>query len=180
VDAVLNTTHAMLVKQCGNKRTYGTWDADYTTLVSSQTRSIPHIKTCCSKWAADKRECTVPDGGSVADTVPDIFVPANCKEALELEDFAPVYATYCPPGWFVDEVCARVTSSKWVPACCKRCEACGPGRFKTEIYAVCSGATFIDTEKKGCETSCLSNSYRKDGRCFRCEQCSTTGTGEHG
>ena len=180
VDAVLNTTHAMLVKQCGNKRTYRTWDADYTTLVSSSTRSIPYIKTCCSKWAAGKRECTVPDGGSVADTVVDIFVPANCKAALELEDFAPVQATYCPPGWYVDKACAERTPNAWQADCCKRCEACGPGRFKTEIYGLCSGATFIDTEKNGCETSCLSNSYRKDGRCYRCEQCSTTGTGEHG
>jgi len=178
VEAVLNSTHAMMVKQCGNKRTYRTWDADYTTV--ELTRSIPYIKTCCSKWGAGKKECTVPDGGSVADSVPDILVPANCKEALELEDFAPVHTTYCPPGWYVDKDCAERTPDAWLADCCKRCRACGPGQYKTEVYGACSGATFIDTEKRGCETSCLSNSYRKDGRCYRCEQCSTTGTGEHG
>ena len=79
----------------------------------------------------------------------------------------------------MDQACAQVAPNAWVPDCCKRCDACGPGFFKTEMYAACTGATFIDTEKNGCERSFLSNSYRKDGRCYRCEQCSTTGTGEH-
>ncbi|MBV5335459.1 hypothetical protein JZU48_00035, partial [bacterium] len=175
VDATLSTTDAVQTKQCGNKRTYRTWDALQSTLVSKEDRSIPMTQTCCSK-AMDRTACT--ESENAVDL--DAWIGKNCKETSELEDMERVQTTYCPPGWYVAEACARITPDKWVPDCCKRCEACGPGRFKTETYAVCSGATFIDTEQNGCETSCLSNSYRKDGRCFRCEQCSTTGTGEHG
>ena len=175
VDATLSTTDAVQTKQCGNKRTYRTWDALQSTLVSKEARSIPMTQTCCSK-SRDGTVCTPSENAVDLDA----WIGTNCKEASELEDMERVQTTYCPPGWYVDEACARVTPDKWVPDCCKRCEACGPGRFKTETYAACSGATFIDTEQNGCETSCLSNSYRKDGRCFRCEQCSTTGTGEHG
>jgi len=174
VDATLSTTHAVQIKQCGNKRTYRTWDALQSTLVSKEDRSIPMTQTCCSK-SRDGTACTQSENAVDLDA----WIGINCKEASELEDMERVQTTYCPPGWYVDEACATITPDKWVPDCCKRCEACGPGRFKTETYAACSGATFIDTEQNGCETSCLSNSYRKDGRCYRCEQCSTTGTGEH-
>ena len=171
LDVNLNTTHAMLHKQCGNKRTYRTWDALQT--VPQEFRSIPLTQTCCStKKAAAEKECTESEHSS--------WIDENCKDALELEDVAPVKETYCPPGWYVDQVCAEGTPAAWAPDCCKRCGGCSGGMFRTESYVTCTGATYIDTEQNGCEQSCLSNSYKKDGNCYRCESCSTTGTGEHG
>ena len=175
VDATLNTTHAMLVQQCGNKRTYRTWDALQSTLMPSTVRSIPMTRTCCSQHR-NAQPCTQ---SQLEEDTREAWIARECKAASELEDLERVLETYCPPGWYVDEACAQVAPNAWVPDCCKRCDACGPGLFKTETYAACTGATFIDTEQNGCEQSCLSNSYRKDGRCYRCEQCSTTGTGEH-
>ena len=175
VDATLNTTHAMLVQQCGNKRTYRTWDARQSTLMPSTVRSIPMTRTCCSQHR-NTEPCTQ---SQLEEDTRDAWIARECKAASELEDLERVLETYCPPGWYVDEACAQVAPNAWVPDCCKRCDACGPGFFKTETYAACTGATFIDTEQNGCEQSCLSNAYRKDGRCYRCEQCSTTGTGEH-
>ena len=171
LDVNLNTTHAVQIKQCGNKRTYRTWDALQTVPV--EKRSIPLTQTCCStKKAGVDKECTESEHSS--------WIDENCKDALELEDVAPVKETYCPPGWYVDQACAEGTPAAWAPDCCKRCGGCSGGMFRTESYATCTGATYIDTEQNGCEQSCLSNSYKKDGNCYRCESCSTTGTGEHG
>ena len=171
LDVNLNTTHAVQIKQCGNKRTYRTWDALQTVPV--EKRSIPLTQTCCStKKAGVDKECTDSEHSS--------WIDENCKDALELEDVAPVKETYCPPGWYVDQACAEGTPAAWAPDCCKRCGGCSGGMFRTESYATCTGATYIDTEQNGCEQSCLSNSYKKDGNCYRCESCSTTGTGEHG
>ena len=169
-DVYMNTTHAMLHKQCGNKRTYRTWDPLQTR--PKEERSIPLVKTCCSMQLAGKAECTESEYLS--------WINENCQVALSLLDVAPVKETYCPPGWYVDKACAESTPAAWAPDCCKRCGGCAGSMFKTESFATCTGATFIDTERNGCNRDCLSNSYMKDGNCYRCESCSTTGTGEHG
>jgi hypothetical protein len=169
-DVDMNTTHAMLHKQCGNKRTYRIWDPLQT--VPKEVRSIPLVRTCCSMKLAGKAECTESEFSS--------WINENCQVALSLLDVAPVKETYCPPGWYVDKACAESTPAAWAPDCCKRCGGCTGSMFKTESYATCTGATFIDTERNGCNRDCLSNSYMKGGNCYRCESCSTTGTGEHG
>ena len=175
-DVELNATHAMLTKQCGNKRTYRIWDALQTRQITKDDRSIPIVQTCCSKPKSNGETCTLEEDKA------DVWIGNNCEVKNAMEDLQPVKETYCPPGWYVDESCATNAENKqnWAPDCCKRCTGCLGGMFKTENYATCTGATFIDTERNGCERSCLSNSYEKNGNCYRCEYCSTTGTGEHG
>jgi len=175
-NVLLGATQAVLVKQCGNKATFRTWDKDQTRPFGSEERSIPTVQTCCSQLISPTlaANCTREEDNANA------FISENCKTALEMQDFEPVQQNYCPPGWWVDESCAQKSSSIWSPDCCKRCLDCTGSMFKTENYAECSGATYIDTQATGCERRCLSNSYEKDGRCYRCESCAPRGTGEHG
>lgn len=175
VDVELNATHALLIKECGNKRTYRMWDALQTKQISKDDRSIPIVQTCCSKSKSNGEKCTLDEDKA------EIWIGNNCEVKNAMEDLQPVKETYCPSGWYVDESCATNAENKqkWAPDCCKRCSVCLGSMFKTENYATCTGATYIDTQRNGCERSCLSNSYKKNGNCYRCEYCSTTGTGEH-
>lgn len=175
-NVLLRTTKAVLVQQCGNKATFRTWDKDQTRPYGSEERSIPKVQTCCSQLISE----TLADNCTSEEDNARIFIETNCKTEAEMQDFAPIEQNYCPPGWWVDESCAQKSSSVWSPDCCKRCLDCTGNMFKTESYAECTGATYIDTQATGCERRCLSNSYEKNGRCYRCESCSFIGTGEHG
>ncbi len=175
-NVLLGATQAVLVKQCGNKATFRMWDKDQTRPFGSEERSIPTVQTCCSQLISPN----LPDNCTREEDNANVFISENCKTEREMQDFEPVQQNYCPPGWWVDESCAQKSSSIWSPDCCKRCLDCTGNMFKTENYAECSGATYIDTQATGCERRCLSNSYEKNGRCYRCESCALTGTGEHG
>lgn len=175
-NVLLGATQAVLVKQCGNKATFRMWDKDQTRPYGSEERSIPMVQTCCSQLLSP----SLPDNCTRDEDNANVFISENCKTEREMQDFEPVQENYCPSGWWVDESCAQKSSSIWSPDCCKRCLDCTGNMFKTENYAECTGATYIDTQATGCERRCLSNSYEKDGRCYRCESCSLTGTGEHG
>ena len=175
-NVLLGATQAVLVKQCGNKATFRMWDKDQTRPYGSEERSIPMVQTCCSHLLSP----SLPDNCTRDEDNANVFISENCKTEREMQDFEPVQENYCPSGWWVDESCAQKSSSIWSPDCCKRCLDCTGNMFKTENYAECTGATYIDTQATGCERRCLSNSYEKDGRCYRCESCSLTGTGEHG
>ena len=174
-NVLLGATQAVLVKQCGNKATFRMWDKDQTRPFGSEERSIPTVQTCCSQLISPNLadNCTREEDNA------NVFISENCKTQGEMQDFEPVQQNYCPPGWWVDESCAQKSSSIWSPDCCKRCLDCTGNMFKTENYAECTGSTYIDTQATGCERRCLSNSYEKNGRCYRCESCALTGTGEH-
>ena len=158
----LAATKAELYLSCGNRVSYRRWlPDDVSDSTKTPLRSIPSIQVCCTEPLTVK-QCT--DNELEFET----FSPQNCRQSVD--DTPPATLAYCPPGWYVDETCAR-ENTLWSPDCCVKCKACRGGKFKTDAYYDCPGNEYFDSQDRGCTTSCLTNQYLRNERCIKCEAC---------
>jgi hypothetical protein len=158
----LTATKAELYMSCGNRVSYRRWlPDDVSDSTKTPLRSIPSIQVCCTEPLTVKL-CT--DNELEFET----FSPQSCRQSVD--DTPPATLAYCPPGWYVDETCAR-DNALWSPDCCVKCKACRGGKFKTDAYYDCPGNEYFDSQDRGCTTSCLTNQYLRNERCIKCEAC---------
>ncbi len=158
----LTADTAEIVLTCGNRISYRRWLSDAVSDSSEGApRSIPSIQICCAE-PLTVRQCT-DDAAEF-----NIFARDSCSQSVS--DSPRVLLKYCPPGWYVDPVCAQ-DSDAWSPDCCVRCKSCRGGKFKTDEYYDCPGHQFFDSQDRGCTTSCLTNQYLRNERCIKCEAC---------
>jgi len=158
----LAATKAELYLSCGNRVSYRRWLPDEVSdSTKTPARSIPSIQVCCAEPLTVKL-CT--DNELEFETFSSQF----CRQSVD--DVWPTTLAYCPPGWYVDETCAR-ENTLWSPDCCVKCKVCRTGKFKIDAYYDCPGNEYFDSQDRGCTTSCLTNQYLRNERCIKCEAC---------
>jgi hypothetical protein len=159
----LTDDKAELGLACGNRVSYRRWVADTVSNSELGLHSIPSIQVCCVEKLADPATlCTIEPAKF------ETFTLLNCKQTVD--DAPPAFAPYCPSGWYVDRTCAG-GSPAWNPDCCVKCKLCIAPLFKLDAYKVCPGDEFFDSQDRGCTTQCLTNQYKRNNQCIKCEAC---------
>ena len=157
-----------LVTRCGNKVSFDIWHPAEVLYIDGVAQ--PTVRVCCSLVRFNS--------GGIFDVNLDAWcfqthdiAKLNCESTIP--DLATETAPYCPPGWFVDETCAKDKENVdvWTPQCCLKCHACSLGLVKTPQYQDCPGDTFYDTQTFGCKAECLSGNYLDGDTCIPCETC---------
>lgn len=157
-----------LVTRCGNKESFDIWHPAEVLYIDGVAQ--PTVRVCCSLVRFNS--------GGIFDVNLDAWcfqthdiAKLNCESTIP--DLATETAPYCPPGWFVDETCAKDKENVdvWTPQCCLKCHACSLGLVKTPQYQDCPGDTFYDTQTFGCKAECLSGNYLDGDTCIPCETC---------
>ena len=142
-----------LTVSCGNSQNFERWDP------ATSTGDLGTLPT-----TVDTKLCELSTTSLIYE---------NCGfDSVHISDYESgrnKNLTFCPPGYFVDDLSDRCSASNMqIKACCTRCDICQPPQIKSNAL-LCTGSTAYQPYQ--CQAGCENGFYNESENCKLCTSC---------